>query len=147
MTQFNAVPRAPLFLGAAGLLPPLGCLTVLLLGPAAWREPAFHLAALYAASILSFLGGAWWGLSCAKAAENALSELLILSVVPSLAACAAVFILSPSSLILLAVLFIACLAMDRRLLKAGLTPPWWFSLRLPLSVGMALLNFLIALEF
>jgi hypothetical protein len=144
MIRFHDVPRPALVLGVAGLLPTAGCLAAVLFGPSEWRDPAFRLGAIYAAIILSFLGGAWWGLSCARAQEPALAQLLVIAVAPSLAAWIALFFLSKISMAVTGLLFIACLAGDRRLIDLGLAPYWWFDLRWPLALGMAVLNVLIA---
>lgn len=145
MIKLSHIPHPALLFGAAGLLPALACLGVALAGPPAWRDAAFLLATIYAGVILSFLGGAWWGLSCAPGAHPSLAQLLLFSVAPPLAAWAAIYFLTRASLIVMAILFVASLVMDRRLLQLGLAPPWWFDLRLPLSAGMAILSLLIAL--
>jgi hypothetical protein len=146
MFRFSDVPRPAVALGAAGLLPALGCVAAAFFGPADWRDQVFLLGTLYAAVILSFLGGTWWALSCTQEQHPAaLMQLLVFSAIPPLAAWIAVFFLTRASLILMAVLFIAGLAVDHRLLKLGLAPAWWFNLRLPLSAGMAILSLLIAL--
>jgi hypothetical protein len=131
-------------LGVAGLLPTAGCLAALLFGPAEWRDPALRLGAIYASVILSFLGGAWWGLSCARAQEPLLAQLLAMAVAPSLAAWIALFFLSKTTMALIGLLFILCLVGDRRLIDLGLAPYWWFDMRWPLALGMAILNVLIA---
>jgi hypothetical protein len=145
MLRFTDVPRPAVALGAAGLLPALACLGAVLFGPADWRDQVFLIGTLYAAVILSFLGGTWWALSCTHTPQSELTPLLAFSVIPPLAAWVAAFFLNRASLIVMAALFIAGLAVDRRLLKLGLAPSWWFNLRLPLSAGMALLSLLIAL--
>jgi hypothetical protein len=146
MLRFTDVPRPAVALGAAGLLPALACLGAALFGPADWRDQVFLIGTLYAAVILSFLGGTWWALSCTQEQHPAaLTQLLAFSVIPPLAAWVAAFFLNRASLIVMALLFIAGLAVDHRLLKQGLAPAWWFNLRLPLSAGMAILSLLIAL--
>jgi hypothetical protein len=145
MLKISDIPRAALVLGVAGLLPALVFLGAALFGPVVWRDQVFLLATLYAAVILSFLGGTWWALSCTKPDHPNITPLLAFSVIPPLAAWIAAFYLTRASLILMAVLFVAGLAVDHRLLKLGLAPPWWFDLRLPLSAAMAILSLLIAL--
>lgn len=53
------LPKFVLVLGPAGLLPRLIALLVMMLWPE-WRWLALTSATLYAAAILSFLGGLWW---------------------------------------------------------------------------------------
>lgn len=146
------VPSRARLLGLAGLLPQIACLLAVYLGPAQWREAALVTAALYAALILSFLGGTWWGLAAgAPAAErrSALGWLWIAAVLPSLVALAALapFALgytgAEPSLMMLGGALLVALAVDGRL--SGLAPRWWLSLRVPLSIGLGVLTFLIAL--
>lgn len=143
----RAVPTSARVLGYAGLLPNL-----LLLGLAlhARGQPGGGIAVLglglaaqvYAAVILSFLGGAWWGLATARLAPDRLRGWLVMAVVPSLVAAAAFAsdrIASPplgTALVLAAGLVLA-LAGDARLVRAGIAPGWWMRLRVPLSFGLA----------
>lgn len=145
MLKLDHIPRPALVLGAAGLLPALAFLGAALFGPLVWRDQVFLLATLYAGIILSFLGGTWWALSCTQPEHPHITPLLAFSVIPPLVALLAVFSLTRASLILMALLFVAGLAVDHRLLRLGLAPAWWFDLRLPLSAGMAVLTLLIAL--
>lgn len=65
------VPGMPRWLGLAGLLPQFICVAVLYWGPDYSREPAQIISVAYAALILSFLGGTWWGIAAmAPAAER-----------------------------------------------------------------------------
>ncbi|QZD94515.1 DUF3429 domain-containing protein [Qipengyuania gelatinilytica] len=146
------VPSRARLLGLAGLLPQIACLLAVYLGPAEWRETALVTAALYAALILSFLGGTWWGLAAgAPAAErrSALGWLWLAAVLPSLVALAALapFALgytgAEPSLMMLGGALLVALAVDGRL--SSLAPRWWLSLRVPLSIGLGVLTFLIAL--
>ncbi len=134
-------PKLPRTLGLAGLLPQLLCVFLLLNGDPAQRFTALALAYAYAALILSFLGGLWWGLAAASA-ERAPAWLWVMAVVPSLVALAtawpwAVGLPWPEpSLLVLGAALIAALAVDRALVARGLAPSWWWSLRLPLSLGL-----------
>lgn len=123
-------------LGYAGLIPAAGALAAAAFAPPEWRELAFRAGALYAGLILSFLGGAWWGLATRGRPERAWS-LYILSVVPSLAALALLLLLTPERLILLGGLIALTLPVDRMLVAEGLAPANWMKLRVPLSLGLA----------
>ena len=137
-------PRAALVLGAAGLLPTLAALGVLLIARRPEQDIAFRAAATYGAVILSFLGGAWWGLAAARGHPRDLAWWLGLAVLPSLAAWAVVFVATPLSLAILSGLFLATLWVDRELARRFVAPEWWLSMRLPLSLCMAGLHMMIA---
>lgn len=141
-------PRLPRWLGLAGLLPQLAALAVLLSGDAAHHFQALTLGYAYAALILSFLGGLWWGL--AARAEAPPAWLWVAAVVPSLVALASAIPWSEGkawpgpSLVVLGIALIAALAVDWRLARGGLAPAWWLSLRVPLSLGLGLSTLAIA---
>lgn len=141
----NTVPRPALLLGFAGLLPTLGALVAVLTGDADVARYGFVAGAIYGITILSFLGGAWWGIAASRAPARTLGVWLALSVVPSLAGTLVGIFLSPLSLILLGVFFLLTLVMDRALDQRNLAPDWWMTLRVPLSVGMALLHISLGL--
>lgn len=131
------VPRPALLLGFAGLIPPVGLTAgaLLDLGLFAPSMPGFVLT--YAAVILSFLGGSWWGY--VTRAERPGWVLLSISVLPALAGWAAIFSFQPpSALFALAGALVATLAMDWLLVQRRLAPGWWMRLRVPLSLGLAL---------
>lgn len=129
--------RPAFLLGYAGLLPAFASLAVALAGPAEWRDLAIRTGALYAGLILSFLGGAWWGLSTRATAEKAW-PFYILSVLPSLAALALLMQLNPARLVVLGGLIALTLPVDRLLVQSGLAPQNWMLLRIPLTVGLSL---------
>lgn len=138
MPQRPAFLPGPAFLlGYAGLLPAFASLAVALAGPPEWRELATQAGALYAGLILSFLGGAWWGLSTRAEAEKAW-PFYLMSVLPSLAALALLLLLTPPRLVVLGGLIALTLPVDRLLVQAGLAPPNWMLLRVPLTVGLSL---------
>ena len=137
-------PRAALILGAAGLLPSVAALGVLLMAGPEHRDLAFRAAGTYGAVILSFLGGAWWGIAAARGHPRDLPRWLGLSVLPALAAWPVLVFLSPLSLAALSVLFLATLAVDRALTRRFVAPEWWLPLRVPLSLCMAGLHMMIA---
>ena len=146
------IPALPRWLGFAGLLPQLGCVAVLYAGPTEWRAAALALAFAYAALILSFLGGAWWGIAAAAPAaerRNALGWLWIAAVVPSLVALACFLPWAfgwqwpEPSLVMLAGALLVGLGVDARL--GALAPRWWMALRVPLSLGLGLLTLAAAL--
>jgi hypothetical protein len=135
-------PPAARLLGFAGLLPAAAAAAVILFGPAAWAADAARAHLVYAATIASFIGGAWWGLASARADAAVLPRLLAISVVPSLLAWGYALYGGSGGLIGMGVLFAVLLPVDKRLALGGLAPSWWMTLRLPLSVGMAVLALL-----
>lgn len=131
------VPLSALTLGFAGLIPPvvLTAGALLDLGLFAPSMPGFVLT--YAAVILSFLGGTWWGFVSRQ--EQPGWGLLCVSVLPALAGWAAIFSFQPpTALFALATGLIAALVMDALLVRRRLAPGWWTKLRVPLSLGLAL---------
>lgn len=137
------------WLGYAGLLPQLVALAVLVA-----RNPEAHFTALaisyaYAALILSFLGGTWWGLA-AQAPARVPAWLWFAAVAPSLIALASAWPWATGqpwpgpSLGVLGVALIGSLGVDYRLNAIGLCPSWWLRLRAPLSIGLGVLTLAIA---
>lgn len=135
----SKVPPAARLLGLSGLLPSIALLAVMVAAPA-WRDLAAKGALAYGAVIASFVGGAWWGLAAARAEAAQQPRLLVLSVVPSLLAWPAMLLPPVAGMMLLAWIFAALLPTDRRLQATGVAPPWWLTLRRPLSGGMALIH-------
>jgi hypothetical protein len=143
------LPQLARKLGYAGLLPQLAMVAVLLQGRLEERFIALSIAYAYAALILSFLGGLWWGL--AARAERAPTWLWYAAVAPSLIALASAWPWAVGepwpgpSLVVLGVTLIGSLTVDRALARDGIAPPGWMSLRLPLSLGLGLLTLLAGL--
>ena len=143
------VPARARLLGVAGLLPQVAAAFAAWFGPEEWRLVASTGAAFYAALILSFLGGTWWGLA-APAAERraALGWMWVAAVLPSLVALACLAPLAlglrwpEPSLVMLGSALLVVLAVDAR--AAAVAPPWWMQLRVPLSVGLGTLTLLTA---
>ncbi len=129
--------RSAFLLGFAGLIPAFVALGLVLGGPPEWQGAAFRAGALYAGLILSFLGGAWWGLATRAKAAKAW-PLYGLAVIPTLAALALLMLLTPGWLVVLGGLIVLTLPVDRLLVKSGLAPADWMRLRVPLSVGLGL---------
>ncbi|KZX88599.1 hypothetical protein A3726_04285 [Erythrobacter sp. HI0037] len=148
----QSVPALPRWLGLAGLLPQFTCLAVLYAGPAEWREAALAIAFAYAALILSFLGGMWWGIAAAAPAaqrRKALGWLWIAAVLPSLVALACFlpwaldWAWPEPSLVMLGGALLVTLGVDAKL--SALAPRWWMTLRVPLSTGLGLATIAAAL--
>ena len=148
----QSVPALPRWLGLAGLLPQFTCVAVLYAGPAEWREAALAIAFAYAALILSFLGGMWWGIAAAAPAaqrRRTLGWLWIAAVLPSLVALACFlpwaldWAWPEPSLVMLGGALLVTLGVDAEL--GALAPRWWMTLRVPLSTGLGLATIAAAL--
>jgi hypothetical protein len=141
-----ALPRIAWLLGSAGLWPQLAC-AVLVFEPRT-RFAALGAGYLYAALILSFLGGLWWGVAISR--PRAPAWLFVAAVVPSLIALASgvpwmIGAAWPEpSLLVLAVALAAAPVVDGRLHTLGLLGADLLRLRVLLSLGLAALTLLLA---
>ena len=128
-------------LGFAGLLPQAAIVVWMALGN--WG--AWVLATVYALAILSFLGGAWWGL--AMRTDERQSTVTAIAVVPSLLVVGltvATLALWGSGWDLVAIgsALPLTLLVDRWLTRIGVAPDGWMLLRVPLSIGLGALTIL-----
>lgn len=133
--MLQSVPRDARLLGLAGLIPFValtGCLVLErgLTTPDAWRALV-----LYAAVILSFMGGVHWGL----ALRGTTTTGYLTSVVPALVAWFAVVALphKPAATVM-AIGFLALLVYDLMVVRAGDAPEWYRGLRIVLTVVVVL---------
>ena len=138
--MFQTIPRAPLILGLAGLLPFVwGALTVLVPDLGLWTAqtlgPRFagpYVMLFYGAVILSFMSGVLWGFA-ARASGTLATTGYALSVIPALWA----FFMTgggPTSAGMNLIFgFAGLLLLDLQFARWGLAPGWWMPLRLLLS--------------
>lgn len=140
-----SIPRAPLWLGLAGLIPFLwGAATLLVpqlhdwslanLGP---RFVGPYLQLAYGTVILSFMSGVLWGLA-ARAQGTQAATGYFLSVLPALWAFFMVGGGPTSAGINLIIGFLALICLDTAFSHWGLTPPWWMKLRVLLTAVVTL---------
>lgn len=146
----SSLTPASRWLGYAGLLPQIICVTLAGIG----HEYAYTALAggfAYAAAIFSFLGGVWWGQAIANGQRRGTSVgagAYLIAVVPSLLAVALFLPWSLGwdwpgpALLYLGALILASPLVDRAL---GFAAKDFFSLRVQLSVGLGALT--IALGF
>ncbi len=131
-------------LGHAGLAPfVFGALLVWLLGERSLDAHAWVSFALsaYAALIISFLGGIYWGLAFKQVEPSA--RTFIWGVLPGLIAWVAVVMPAYAGLVLHGVMLIVCYLVDRRLYPAfGVAA--WLTFRFRLSAVASLSCFLAA---
>ena len=104
---------------------------------ASFNQMMLDLSILYAALILSFLGGCLFGFESLKN-ENLNKLSLWISVLPTFWALIAIQIPTFSASIL-AIGFLLVYEIDRRSHLGGAAPKWWLSLRFPLTASVILL--------
>lgn len=135
------IPRAPLLLGLAGLIPFIwGAVTILFPDLAIWGQMTLggrfigpYIQLFYGAIILAFMSGVLWGF----AAKTDRAIGYILSVIPALWA----FLMTGGGPVAAAmnliVGFLGLLMLDWQFWRWGLTPPWWMQLRILLTAIVA----------
>ncbi len=135
------IPRAPLILGVAGLVPFVwGALTVLLPDLGMWTShtigPRFagpYVMLFYGAIILSFMSGVLWGFAAKMSGAQAATGYA-LSVIPALWA----FLMTgggPTGAgISLMAGFTGLLGIDWLFWRFGAAPEWWMELRATLTI-------------
>jgi hypothetical protein len=146
------IPSAPLWLGMAALVPLLGA-ALLMLSP----EPATARAALvgfsiYAAAMLSFLGGVRWGLEIARAPNAPNAARLAYATAPSLGGWLLAFtVVDDTRLASAAMIFSGLFAVqyvwDRASANERLAPPWYPILREVLTGGAMLACLIVMFAF
>lgn len=126
------IPREALVLGVAGVLPFIG----LTIGGLLWPHAELPWLRLYAAVILSFMGGVQWGLSLGPSGGLPAWRRYGASVIPALVAWTS-FVLPPrEGLIVLAVAFLGLLGYDLWTALRGEAPMWYGRLRLVLTTAV-----------
>ena len=140
MAQELKIPPSALMLGLAGLIP--------FYGLAIWQgitpdellsERLITAFVLYAACILSFLGGVGWGLAMSEPDQLQRGLNFGISTAPSLVGWAAAFINVqnlPFSLSILAMAFLLQGLWDWRLAASGRAPHWFGTLRIGLTIAV-----------
>ena len=125
--------------GYAGLVPLVVPVLVMWWHPD-WADPAITVQHTYAALILSFLGGIYWGIALAKQTGG----WIWLSTLPSLWAWPALLMPPVSSTWMLMMGFALMFLLDQAAWQRGWIRRWFFQLRLVLS-GVAIASLLLAL--
>jgi len=137
MNDTRAIPRPALLLGAAGVIPFAGLAALMATGGLGLLAPeqAQRILRLYGALILSFMGGAQWGLASARAAGPS-ARALAGSVLPALFAWATFLIPSGPGLLALAAAFLALLLYDLWTVSRSEAPGWYGRLRTGLTLAV-----------
>ena len=122
-----------LALGYAGVVPVAGLLVLAWSG--AWQHQAVNSAIIYAALILSFLGGIHWGFATSGFASK---KHFLISVVPSLWAWAA--FAGPDFYKLLSIILglVLFFVYERQCALVTRFPDWYLPLRLRLTLGLSI---------
>ena len=127
------IPRTALYLALGGLVPFLVCAGVALSGnQVVLRGAEDEIMLRYGIIILAFMSGVLWGF-----ATNASGKMATVaygpSVLPALWAFFTAVGPTPQALGALIPGFYGLLVLDYYFWRAGLAPPWWLRLRLPLT--------------
>ena len=141
------IPRPALILGWLGLLP-FATFALLAVTGGVLRPGAVSALVLCGIVILSFMGGAQWGLAMAmpRGGPSALGQRLAISVLPALAAFGLWYAPPTMALIGLAAVFVALLGYDIATARAGEAPSWYPALRLQLTSAVVVCLLLTALS-
>ena len=127
------IPRTALYLALGGLVPFLVCAGVALSGnQVVLRGAEDEIMLRYGIIILAFMSGVLWGFATNASGKMA-AVAYGLSVLPALWAFFTAVGPTPQALGALIPGFYGLLALDYYFWRAGLAPPWWLRLRLPLT--------------
>ena len=148
MSSTSRIPQSALVLGWLGVLPFAALALLAVTGGVLPDAGAMSGLVQYGLIILSFMGGAQWGLAMRAASSDDGVEgwRLVISVLPVLAAFGLSFLPAGSALIGLAAAFVALLGYDVLATWAGAAPAWYPALRLQLT-GPVVVCLLIAAAF
>jgi hypothetical protein len=131
----SRAPRAAVVLGWLGVLPLAALASAVYAGRPLPRDAALSGLVVYGCLILSFLGGAQWGLAIAtpQGSSRTVAYRLAISVLPSLAAFGAWYLPITGSLLGLVALFVAWLIYDIATVRDESAPAWYAALRIQLT--------------
>lgn len=136
------VPRRAAALGTAGLLPFVVGAVARFYVPSLLGVAIDTLVLVYAGLILSFIGGAHWGMASAALGEDAYAydgpRVLTVSVLPSLLAWVLIFLPPLWGVPAMAAAFALVFGIDVWLTRLAFAPAWWLRLRLPLTLAVIL---------
>lgn len=137
----DVIPPAAFLLGWSGVLPFAFLSIAIIVLDGAQGALAAKALVVYGAVILSFMGGAQWGIAISQRERAVSPELWILlsiSVVPALAGWFAALLPIAPSLMLLASAFLVLLCFDLWTVKKQLAPWWFGNLRKQLTAAVVL---------
>ena len=137
MQDVSHIPRPAFLLGWLGVIPFAAFALLAATGSVLPNGAAMNGLVLYGAIILSFMGGAQWGLSMVMGGSTMRTRLAI-SVLPALAAFGLWFLPAPGALLGLAAVFVALLLYDIATARAGAAPAWYPALRIQLTSAVVI---------
>jgi uncharacterized protein DUF3429 len=139
MMMTDAIPRPALLLGWAGVIPFALLTAACVLDIHLWSVDLTSALRAYGACILSFMGGAQWGVLLPRHDGYTPSFRYLMSVLPALLAFVCLLIPNTPSLVGLIAGFLALLAYDLLTVRQGLTPRWYAPLRVQLTIAVVVL--------
>jgi hypothetical protein len=127
----DPIPRAPFWLGTAGLLPFVVLTSALYALPDGNTPMVLVWLTAYAAVILSFVGAIHWGVAMVheQMPEAERGVFMAWSVVPALAGWVALLLPAKTGLLLLGATFAVHYASDRQFAQRFALPRWYLRLR------------------
>ena len=140
-SQSHPLTAQTRLLGFAGLIPQLLALLLIVTGidPALGALMAF----LYAAMILSFIGGIWRGFSvtAVELQDNLASVAVVPAIIAGILIVARLLGMPVGwALVAMGAAILLTLIVDRRLVEDGRAPRDWMALRVPLSATLGALT-------
>jgi hypothetical protein len=139
--MFKRLPSLAYLLGAAGLIPFIGCALVAVT-KGEWQATGMFALLAYGAVILGFLGGVHWGFALAPGDQGSQRARLAWGIAPSLVGWAALLLAQTASpelgLALLVVGLLGTVAIEVRWARRDLMPSGYMALRWALSVVVLL---------
>ena len=138
LSSTSRIPRPAFVLGWLGVLPFAALTLLAVTGGGLPDAGAMSWLVQYGLIILSFMGGAQWGLAmrAANSDDGVEGWRLAISVFPALAAFSLSFLPAGAALLGLAGAFVALLGYDVSAARAGVAPAWYPALRLQLTAAV-----------
>ena len=137
MQDVSHISRPAFVLGWLGVIPFAAFALLAVTGGVLPNGAAMSGLVLYGAIILSFMGGAQWGLSMVRGGGT-IGTRLAISVLPALAAFGLWFLPAIQALLGLAAIFVALLLYDIAMARAGAAPAWYPALRTQLTSAVVI---------
>lgn len=135
------MPRTAVILAALGLLPFVGGAWMVHFAEGGWLGIARFSMPIYAAIILSFLGGAQWGFTLADGArQDGRGFRLVVAMIPSIAGwvmMALPFTAPQNKYLIFAGLLVLWAIIDHFYARRGWAPAWYPTLRWPVTAVAA----------